>query len=99
MKIIDRLALLKAGYTKQDIADMIEEEKAIEEVEDKPNELPESYSDVLISLAQEVKDLKETMQESNRNAVDNIAPNHTVDEAMDILKGLINPIMDEKGTN
>lgn len=92
MKISERLALLKAGYTKEDINTMLEEEKQILESEpqDKP-ELPDDYANVLVSLANEVKNLKETVQASNRNSVDFVASNNKVDEAMNILEGLINP--------
>ena len=91
MKITDRLALLKAGYTKEDIATMLEEDKKAIETEEVKPELPDDYANVLVSLANEVKNLKETVQASNRDKVDTIAGNNKVNEAMDILEGLINP--------
>lgn len=91
MKISERLALLKAGYTKDDINAMLEDDKkALEQEVEKP-ELPDDYATVLVGLANEVKNLKETVQASNRDNVDFIASNNKVDEAMSILEGLINP--------
>lgn len=98
LKITERLALLKAGYSKEDIASMLEEEKQAQEV--KPEETTEdtraTYEEVLVSLANEVKSLKETMQATNRNNVDTIASVNKVDEAKKILEGLINPLSDNK---
>lgn len=98
LKITERLALLKAGYSKEDIAGMLEEEKQAQEV--KPEETTEdtraTYEEVLVSLANEVKSLKETMQATNRNNVDTIASVNKVDEAKKILEGLINPLNDNK---
>lgn len=98
LKITERLALLKAGYSKEDIASMLEEEKQAQEV--KPEETTEdtraTYEEVLVSLANEVKSLKETMQATNRNNVDTIASVNKVDEAKKILEGLINPLNDNK---
>lgn len=98
LKITERLALLKAGYSKEDIASMLEEEKQAQEV--KPEEATEdtraTYEEVLVSLANEVKSLKETMQATNRNNVDTIASVNKVDEAKKILEGLINPLNDNK---
>ena len=95
MKITDRIALLKAGYTKEDINTMLEEERQALETEkaetDKEPELNNNYAEVLVTLANEVKTLKETMQATNRDSVDTLAPSHTVDDAMKILEGLINP--------
>ena len=93
MKITDRIALLKAGYTKDDISAMLEEDKKALESESNnvEPEIKDNYAEVLVSLANEVKTLKETMQETNRNNVDTLAPTHNVDDAMKILEGLINP--------
>lgn len=99
MKITDRIALLKAGYTKEDITAMIEEEKNQEDLKPDLHEekLNNDYAEVLVNLASEVKSLKETMQATNRNNVDQLAPNTSrVEEAKKILEGLINPITDEK---
>lgn len=98
MKITERIALLKAGYTKDEIAAMLEEDKKQvkdDETKDDKEKNNDTYADVLISLANEVKNLKETMQASNRDGVDTLASNK-VDEAKKILEGLINPIKDDK---
>ena len=98
LKITERLALLKAGYSKEDIAGMLEEEKQAQEV--KPEEATEdtraTYEDVLVSLANEVKSLKESMQAFNRDNVDTIASPNKQDEVKKILEGLINPIQNKE---
>ena len=98
LKITERLALLKAGYSKEDIASMLEEEKQAQEV--KPEEATEdtkaTYEDVLVSLANEVKSLKESMQAFNRDNVDTIASPNKQDEVKKILEGLINPIQNKE---
>lgn len=67
MKISDRIALLKAGYTKDEISELIaaDQEKA-EEV--KPEEAPakaDDYMDVIRALASEVQGLKNAVQSGN----------------------------------
>lgn len=100
MKIKDRLALLKAGYSKDDITAMIEEEaKAVDTEETPKATMPDEYSSVLVSLANEVKNLKETVQATNRDNVETIASKSKVNEAMDILEGLINPQAKNKEEN
>ena len=92
MKISERLALLKAGYTKDDIAEMIgEEAKAPEqgaepEAEVRPDD---RYMDVISSLAQEVRSMKEAMQATNlsNDVVKDVSP---LDKASEILASLIN---------
>lgn len=99
MKITERLALLKAGYTKEDIASMLEEEKqAQENVEavDQTVKEDNTSNDVLVALANEVKSLKESMQAFNRNNVDTIASSDKQDEVKKILEGLINPIQNKE---
>ena len=99
MKILDRITLLKAGYSKDDINAMIEEEaKELKEkgTDEKGTELNENYKDVLISLANEVKTLKESIQDNNLKNVELTGPTNTVDEAVRILGGLINPQINEE---
>ena len=98
MKITERIALLKAGYTKDEITAMLEEEKQVKKVETEDDKEKDNttYAEVLVSLANEVKNLKETMQASNRNSVDTLASNNKVDEAKKILEGLINPVKNDK---
>lgn len=97
MKLKDRLALLRAGYSKDEIALLIEEDKNVEEVEQAKEEASnKEYPDALVALANEVKNLKETFQASNRDQVETIASSNKVNEAMDILEGLINPSANKK---
>lgn len=67
MKINERLALLKAGYSKEEINAMIDEDMAkIEEPAELPKEEPaEDYLNVIKALASEVKDLKEAVYSEN----------------------------------
>ena len=68
MKIAERLALLKAGYSKDEINAMIDDDqKAAEAV---PEAVPEDdrsqdYMKVISALAGEVKDLKEAVYKEN----------------------------------
>lgn len=67
MKISERLALLKAGYSKEEINAMIDDDAAkIEEPaqEEKPQPV-DDYMNVIKALASEVKDLKEAVYSSN----------------------------------
>lgn len=68
MKISERLALLKAGYSKEEINSMIDEDqKAVEKApEDSPvKEETNEYMKVISALAGEVKDLKEAVYKKN----------------------------------
>ena len=69
MKIKERLALIKAGYSKEEINSMIDEESVNEApVEEKEEKAPvEDYMNVIKALANEVKDLKEAVQTENIN--------------------------------
>lgn len=92
MKISERLALLKAGYTKEDIAEMIgEETKAPEQGAEPEAEVhpDDHYMDVISSLAQEVRSMKEAMQATNlsNDVVKDVSP---LDKASEILASLIN---------
>lgn len=92
MKISERLALLKAGYTKDDIAEMIgEEAKAPEQGAEPEAEVQpdDRYMDVISSLAQEVRSMKEAMQATNltNDVVKDVSP---LDKASEILASLIN---------
>ena len=92
MKISERLALLKAGYTKEDIAEMIgEEAKAPEQGAEPEAEVQpdDRYMDVISSLAQEVRSMKEAMQATNltNDVVKDVSP---LDKASEILASLIN---------
>ena len=70
MKISERLALLKAGYSKDEINAMIDDDAAKIEQEPAQEEKPqpvEDYMNVIKALANEVKDLKEAVQTENIN--------------------------------
>lgn len=97
MKITERIALLRAGYTKDEISQMIEEDKIVEEnvPEDKPSEPAEDYSAVIKALTDEVKSLKASMQQKNINETEVKRPAAT-DQALEVLASLINPKQEEK---
>ena len=67
MKISERLALLKAGYTKEEINSMIDDDQAVEEPKDvtPTEEKVGDYMKVISALAGEVKDLKEAVYKNN----------------------------------
>lgn len=68
MKIAERLALLKAGYSKDEINAMIDaDQQAIENVPDvvPEEDKKEDYMKVISALAGEVKDLKEAVYAKN----------------------------------
>lgn len=68
MKISERLALLKAGYSKDEINAMIDEDTAKIKEEPAQEEKPQpvdDYMNVIKALASEVKDLKEAVYSSN----------------------------------
>lgn len=67
MKLSERIALLKAGYNKDEIAAMIEEDKAVDPVpaQEEASAPVNDYMKVISALASEVKDLKEAVYTSN----------------------------------
>ena len=67
MKLSERIALLKAGYSKDEIAALIEEDKAVETApEQEETSAPvNDYMKVISALASEVKDLKEAVYTQN----------------------------------
>lgn len=93
MKILDRLALLKAGYTKEEINEMIkaEAEDQKPEQEEASSEQTDKYADIITALANEVKELKSSIQKENIKNSEMSAGTHTVDDAMNVLASLINP--------
>lgn len=97
MKITERIALLKAGYSKDEISAMIEEEKSIEEnaPEERPSEPAEDYSAVIKALTDEVKNLKASIQQKNIDETEVKRPAAT-DQALEVLASLINPKQEEK---
>ena len=97
MKISERIALIKAGYTKDEINSMITEDAKASE-DHKESEAADNdnndYMKVLSVLANEVKDLKEAMYSNNINN-SNIDKGSNVIKAEDILSSLINPTKEE----
>ena len=98
MKISERIALIKAGYSKEEINSMIDEDvKASEEPKEPEtvNNDNNDYMKVLSVLANEVKDLKEAVYSSNISNT-NIDNSNKVIKAEDILGSLINPKKEEE---
>lgn len=67
MRINERLALLKAGYSKDEINAMIDadQKQEIEVKEPEENPVRDDYMKVISALANEVKDLKEAVYTKN----------------------------------
>ena len=68
MKLAERLALLKAGYSKDEINALIDEDQKAAELEPEvvpAEEKTNDYMKVISALAGEVKDLKEAVYKSN----------------------------------
>ena len=97
MKLSERLALLRAGYSKDEINTMIEDD-AKESKE--PKEVPEDNGagdmlKVMAALANEVKDLKTAIYKENIAKTESKQGGQL--KAEDILASLINPPEDKKG--
>ena len=89
MKISERLALLKAGYSKDEINVMIDEEMTKIKEEPAQEEKPQpvdDYMNVIKALASEVKDLKEAVYTSNIDKTE--ISSGTTKSAEDILAEL-----------
>lgn len=96
MKLSERLALLKAGYSKEEINMMIDEDA--KEVKETPEKTPEASDDVMkvmAALANEVKDLKTAMYKENIAKSEGTKGGQI--KAEDILASLINPPEEKKG--
>lgn len=98
MKLSERLALLKAGYSKDEINAMIEDDA--KESKEAPKEAPEDNGagdmmKVMAALANEVKDLKTAMYKKNIAESEGNKGGQLTAE--DILASLINPPEDKKG--
>lgn len=92
LKISERIALLKAGYTKDEINSMIAEDSKVSEepaVPEVSNNDNNDYMQVLSVLANEVRDLKDAVYSSNISNTN--VDNNRVIKAEDILGSLINP--------
>lgn len=99
MKLSERLTLLKAGYSREEINAMIDEDAKIAEAP-VPEDVPEDSAmlKVMSALANEVKDLKTAMYKQN---IANTESDKGVQQtAEDILASLLNPpIEDERRKN
>lgn len=98
MKLSERLALLKAGYSKDEINAMIEDDA--KEAKETPKDAPEDNGagdmmKVMAALANEVKDLKTAMYK--KNIAESEGNKGGQLKAEDILASLINPPEDMKG--
>ena len=98
MKLSERLALLRAGYSKDEINAMIEDDA--KESKEAPKEAPEDNGagdmmKVMAALANEVKDLKTAMYKKNIAESEGNKGGQLTAE--DILASLINPPEDKKG--
>lgn len=96
MKLSERLALLKAGYSKDEINAMIEDDA--KESKETPKEEPGDNGagdmlKVMAALANEVKDLKTAMYK--KNIADSEGNKGGQLKAEDILASLINPPKDD----
>ena len=94
MKISERLALLKAGYTKEEINALIDEEMqtpADPEVKSEPEQKADDFVKVITALADEVKGLKKAMQTEN---IENtkMGADSQMDAVDRILQSVINPV-------
>lgn len=90
MKLNERLALLKAGYSKEEINAIIDEDKAkVDEPvpEEKASAPVDDYMNVIKALASEVKDLKEAVYSQNIEKTE-ISSASSTKSAEDILAEL-----------
>jgi len=96
MKLSERLALLKAGYSKDEINTLIEDDA--EEAKKTPAEPENTGADdmmkVMAALANEVKDLKTAVYAKNIAASE--VQKAGSPTAEDILASLINPPTDDR---
>lgn len=98
MKISERLALLKAGYTKEEINALIDEEMqatAEPEIKSEPEQKVDDFVKVITALADEVKGLKKAMQTENIEHT-KMGADSQMDAVDRILQSVINPVDKEK---
>ena len=95
MKLNERLALLKAGYTKAEIDKLIEEDKeTVEEIQPEEASGADKYMDVIKALAGEVKSLKDAVHASNIESAEAVRPK--APDAVDVLTELFSAPEKEK---
>ena len=94
MNYSDIIALARAGFTAQQIAQMAQEEPAPAPVPQEPApepvpQEPQPAPDQLTAILAEMQTLKQTMQAQNRQNAELIPP--TPQSAQDILSSIIAP--------
>lgn len=92
MNIKERITLIKAGYSKDEINSMIDEEKApaAEAPAEQNDADAPDFMGVITKLAEEVNSMKKAMQSENLRTTE-LRGDTTKDSIDDILKSLINP--------
>ena len=107
MKISERLQLLKAGYSKKEIEALAEAEakEVVEDVtsteesvieENKEGTGIDKYMEVITSLTNEVKELKNNIYQNNINNTEVKGTETLENEADKILASIINPLNNNK---
>lgn len=87
MKLSERLALLKAGYTKAEIDQLVkEDQETVEEIPSEEAPGTDKYMDLIKALAGEVKGLKDAVHASNIESSEVVKP--APKDASDILTEL-----------
>ena len=100
MKISERLALLKAGYSKEEISALIDDE--LKEEPQENDKAPEDqkvddFMTVITALADEVKGLKKAVQTQNLQDTKVSGNDSGPDEIDKILQSIINPQPEKEG--
>ena len=101
MNIKERLTLLKAGYSKEEINAMIDDEQSSDQpaehpTEDKPAADVTDFMSVVSALAEEVKGMKKAMQNENLKKTEIEGEKSMQDQVNDILQSIINPVEEKK---
>ena len=98
MKISERLALLKAGYSKEEISALIDDE--LKENDKAPEDQKvDDFMTVITALADEVKGLKKAVQTQNLQDTKVSGNDSGPDEIDKILQSIINPQPEKEGEN
>ena len=97
MNIKERLTLLKAGYSKEEINAMIDDEKnapsdqPAEPADEKVAADVSDFMSVVSALAEEVKGMKKAMQADNLKKTEIEGSGSMQDQVDKILQSIINP--------
>ena len=101
MNIKERLTLLKAGYSKEEINAMIDDEQSSDQPAEQPTEDKSAadvtdFMSVVSALAEEVKGLKKAMQNDNLKKTE-IEGEESMQAQVDkIMQSIINPVEEKK---